>query len=125
MPLWAEWVPRFQNEEADALTKSDIRHFRAENRIHVAIECLRFGVLDRLLESGEDCFAETKLLGCLYEHTHARTRAHTCTHARTRAHAYACTRTPTLRSGCWGKSFLLRYCSVSTNTHTRIHPHTP
>jgi hypothetical protein len=60
MALWAECVPRLQNKEADALTNSDFRHLRAENRIHVAIESLRFGVLDRLLESGEAYFAETE-----------------------------------------------------------------
>jgi hypothetical protein len=72
MALRAEWVPRLQNEEADALTNSDFRHFRAENRIHVALESLRFGVLDRLLESGEAYFAETEAAKLAYKERRAQ-----------------------------------------------------
>jgi hypothetical protein len=71
MALRAEWVPRLQNEEADALTNSDFRHFRAENRIHVALESLRFGVLDRLLGSGEAYFAETEAAKLAYKERRA------------------------------------------------------
>ena len=49
----AEWVPRLQNEEADALTNSDFRHFSAELRVPVKLEEMRFEVLDQLLETGE------------------------------------------------------------------------
>ena len=49
----AEWVPRLQNEEADALTNADYRHFNPELRVPVKLETLRFEVLDQLLETGE------------------------------------------------------------------------
>ena len=50
----ANWVPRLQNEEADALTNLEFRHFSPENRIHVELETLSFGVLDRLFQVGDD-----------------------------------------------------------------------
>ena len=53
MALRGEWVPRFQNGEADALTNFDVRQFEVDKRIDVSLEGLRFGVLGRLLESGE------------------------------------------------------------------------
>ncbi len=46
-------MPRLENEEADALTNSDFRHFRAENRLEFDLAALPFGVLPRLLEQGE------------------------------------------------------------------------
>ena len=42
-----------ENEEADALTNSDFRHFSSEHRVDVDMERLPFGVLPRLLETGE------------------------------------------------------------------------
>ena len=71
MALRAEWVPRLQNEEADALTNSDFRHFRAENRIDVSLKDLNFGVLDRLLESGEAYVAETEAAKLAYKELRA------------------------------------------------------
>ena len=50
----ADWVPRLQNEEADALSNSDCRHFSEENRVHVDLARLDFGVLPQLLKLGED-----------------------------------------------------------------------
>ena len=50
--LRASWVPRLQNEEADALTNSDFRHFDGAKRIPVTLEGLRFGVLDDLMKEG-------------------------------------------------------------------------
>ena len=50
----ANWVPRLQNEEADALTNLEFRHFSSKNRIHVELETLSFGVLDRLFQVGDD-----------------------------------------------------------------------
>lgn len=54
MRMWAQWVPRLQNEEADALTNGDFRHFAKERRVEVKVEELEFGVMDRLLQQGED-----------------------------------------------------------------------
>ena len=52
--------PRLQNEDADALTNINFRHLKAENLIDVALQNLRFGVFDGLLESGEAYFAEVE-----------------------------------------------------------------
>ena len=41
--LRARWIPREQNEEADALTNSDFRHFSADLRIPVLLEEMPFG----------------------------------------------------------------------------------
>ena len=51
-------MPRLENEEADALTNSNVRHFRPEHRIEVDLETLPFGVLPRLLEYRESFVAE-------------------------------------------------------------------
>ena len=51
--LRARWIPRFQNEEADALTNSDFRHFKAENRVDVRLDQLEFLVMDSLFAVGE------------------------------------------------------------------------
>ena len=56
--LRAQWVFRLEKEEADALTNSDFRHFRAENRLEVDLVALPFGVLPRLLEQVESYVAE-------------------------------------------------------------------
>ena len=50
--LRATWLPRLQNEEADALTNADYRHFSAERRIPVSLDKLKFGVLNELMEAG-------------------------------------------------------------------------
>jgi len=44
------WVPRLQNEEADALTNGDFSAFDPERRIHMEVEKMPFGILPRLLE---------------------------------------------------------------------------
>ena len=49
----ASWVPRLQNEEADALTNWDFRHFSEVNRVPVDLDALDFVVLRELLETGE------------------------------------------------------------------------
>ena len=56
--LRARWIPRLQNEEADALTNSDFRHFRKENRIEVDLSKLGFVVMDSLFEVGEAYLGE-------------------------------------------------------------------
>jgi hypothetical protein len=60
MALRADWVPRLQNEEADALTNGDFRHFSDELEVKVDFESLKFGVLDRLLRVGEAYFLEVE-----------------------------------------------------------------
>ena len=59
--LQARWIPRLQNEEADALTNWDFRHFDKKLRIVVPDEDLNsldFGILPRLLATGEAYLAE-------------------------------------------------------------------
>ena len=58
--LRARWLPRLQNEEADSLTNGDFRHFNPENRIPVSLETLQFGVLDGLLEEGQQFYTEVE-----------------------------------------------------------------
>ena len=56
--LRAKWLPRLQNEEADALTNLDFRHFDPKKRIPVEIDDLKFGVLNELFKEGENYIAE-------------------------------------------------------------------
>ena len=56
--LRASWLPRLQNEEADALTNLDFRHFDPNKRIQVDLAKLKFGVLPALFEEGEDYVAK-------------------------------------------------------------------
>ena len=60
MALRADWVPRLQNEEADALTNGDTRHFSENLEVKVDLEKLKLGVLDRLLQVGEAYFLEVE-----------------------------------------------------------------
>ena len=52
------WLPRLQNEEADALTNSDYTAFDLNRRIHVELDQLGFVYLDRLLAEGDEFIAE-------------------------------------------------------------------
>ena len=60
--LRASWIPRLQNEEADALTNGDFRHFDMSKRIPVTLEGLKFGVLDSLMSEGLAYHDEVSLL---------------------------------------------------------------
>ena len=50
----------------------DFRHNRAESRIDVTLKDLRFGVLDRLLDSGESYFAEVEAAKLAYKEQRAQ-----------------------------------------------------
>ena len=56
--LRANWLPRLQNEEADALTNEDFRHFDARKRVEVDLASLPFGVLPARFETGEKYLEE-------------------------------------------------------------------
>ena len=56
--LRASWLPRLQNEEADALTNLDFRHFDLSKRIPVNLDDLKFGVLNELMPEGERFYQE-------------------------------------------------------------------
>ena len=60
--LRAHWLPSLENEEADALTNFDFRHFKDESRIHVKLEDLKFAVLDDLFKTGEGYVAALEKL---------------------------------------------------------------
>ena len=60
--LQASWIPRLQNEEADALTNADFRHFSPKNRMPVELADLKFGVLDELMCSGIEYHDEVSAL---------------------------------------------------------------
>ena len=59
----ARWIPRLQNEEADAPTNCDVCHLRKEKRIEVKIEELEFVVMNRLFEEGERYVEELEVEG--------------------------------------------------------------
>ena len=56
--LRADWIPRLQNEEADALTNRDFRHFDKDRRIEVDLAKLDFVALNDLFAEGEAYIAE-------------------------------------------------------------------
>ena len=47
-----------QNEEADALTNSDFRHFSEHKRIEVDLDKLPFKIMNELFAEGEDYLKE-------------------------------------------------------------------
>ena len=56
--LRADWIPRLQNEEADALTNWDFHHFDPKREIKVDLEKLDFVVLNDLFAAGEQYLSE-------------------------------------------------------------------
>ena len=48
------WVPRLQNEEADALTNGEFSAFRTENRVNADVPSLSFPFLPKLAEVSEE-----------------------------------------------------------------------
>eukprot|EP00435_Cladocopium_sp_Y103_P061932 s382_g23.t1 len=55
------WIPRGQNEEADALTNKEFGGFDMEKRIQKNFEDVKFMVLDELMEKAGQLDAEIKL----------------------------------------------------------------
>ena len=58
----ANWIPRLQNEESDALTNWDFRHFTMANRVEVNLDDLPFIVLRDLFDVGEAYVVEREAL---------------------------------------------------------------
>ena len=56
--LHARWIPRLQNEEADALTNGEFDAFDPALRIDVDLKQLGFVVMDDLFEEGESYVSE-------------------------------------------------------------------
>ena len=57
-----QWVPRQQNEEADALTNERFAAFDATRRIQVDIKALPWIVLTEMLEAGHGMVKELEQL---------------------------------------------------------------
>ena len=60
--LHARWIPRLQNEEADALTNGEFHHFDSALRIDVNLEQLSFVIMNDLFAEGETYVAELNKL---------------------------------------------------------------
>ena len=60
--LRADWIPRLENEEADALTNWEFHHINPANRVEVDLDKLSFKVMNILLEAGEDYVTEVNAL---------------------------------------------------------------
>ena len=60
--LRANWLPRLQNEEADALTNSDFRHFDMAKRIEVDLDKLGFVLMNDLFSVGDAYVRELAVL---------------------------------------------------------------
>ena len=55
-----EWVPRDQNEEADALTNEHFTHFNKDLRIDVDVLKIDWIVLNRLMGVAEEIYRDVK-----------------------------------------------------------------
>ena len=55
-----QWIPRNQNEEADALTNCDFGAFSEDRRIHVNISELKCLVLDEMFRAADSLNADMK-----------------------------------------------------------------
>ena len=60
--LRANWIPRLQKEEADALTNSDFSHFDPAKRIPVKLEKLEFKIMSDLFAAGDVYLEELNAL---------------------------------------------------------------
>ena len=56
--LRAKWLPRLQNEEADAVSNFDFSWFDAGKRIEVDFSSLNFCLLNDLFAAGDEYIAE-------------------------------------------------------------------
>ena len=56
--LRAKWLPRLENEEADALTNLDFRHFDEARMVPVDLNDMKFGVLNDLFGAGDAYMTE-------------------------------------------------------------------
>ena len=58
MDLSLDWVPRLQNEEADALTNQDFSSFQQKNRVEIKLDEMPWKILPKLAKLAEDLYAE-------------------------------------------------------------------
>ena len=62
MDLQLEWVPREENDAADALTNYDFGEFSEELRVPVNVEEMPFQVLSEYLKASEALYQEVQAL---------------------------------------------------------------
>ena len=62
MDLQLEWIPREENDAADALTNYDFGEFSEELRVPVTIEEMPFEVLQEYLTASEALYQEVQSL---------------------------------------------------------------
>ncbi len=60
MALSFRWVPRDQNEEADALTNGDFASFNKELRVDVDVANVRWLILPRMLEVAGEIYERVR-----------------------------------------------------------------
>ena len=60
MGLELNWIPREQNEEADALTNGNFAAFSPQHRIEVEISDLPWKILPKMLAAAEEIFTRTQ-----------------------------------------------------------------
>ena len=74
--LRANWIPRLQNEEADALTNSELHHFDLAKRINVDLENLGFVVMNEFFAVGDTYLAELTELKAAEKERKAKAPTH-------------------------------------------------
>ena len=60
--LGLRWVPRDQNEHADALTNSDYSEFDSARRVDLQVEDIQWIVLTGYMKAAQELYAETRRL---------------------------------------------------------------
>ena len=58
--LGLQWVPRDQNEEADALTNGHFNQFDPKLRMEINIADFKWLIMDKMLKVAEDVYQEVK-----------------------------------------------------------------
>ena len=57
LDLALRWIPRGQNEEADALTNQDFSSFRPSNRVDLDVSKLPFRIIPSMVKVAENLYA--------------------------------------------------------------------
>jgi bisphosphoglycerate-independent phosphoglycerate mutase (AlkP superfamily) len=56
-----KWIPRGQNELADALTNKDFKAFSRDKRMHVEVADLGFIILPQMIDVAEHLYEKVKI----------------------------------------------------------------
>ena len=60
LELDLEWIPRNQNEEADAITNGKTEIFDPKRRVDVEVSSLKFLVLDKMVAVADHIYSQVK-----------------------------------------------------------------